>query len=278
MTFITRFAPSPTGPLHLGHAYSAIISHDMARRKGGKFYIRIEDLDQSRSTKKWESQIFDDLDWLGLSWDGPVVRQSEQLDRYKNILIKFKKKLRLFECTCSRRDIKKALNAPHENEQFLGPDGNIYPGTCRGNLSLPKINFENVLRMNINVDEDKLFSFYELGQKKGEISFTSQEFFKTVGDVVLWRKGYPAYHLASVVDDAEQKITHVIRGLDLFNATKIHTVLNACFGFNKPLYHHHQLICDESGKRLAKRDDSKSIQKYRQEGLKAGDVRAILGF
>ena len=153
MTFITRFAPSPTGPLHLGHAYSAIISHDMARRKGGKFYVRIEDLDQSRSTKKWESQIFDDLDWLGLSWDGPIVRQSEQLDRYKNILIKFKKELRLFECTCSRRDIKKALNAPHENEQFLGPDGNIYPGTCRGNLSLPKINFENVLRMNINVDE-----------------------------------------------------------------------------------------------------------------------------
>ena len=91
-------------------------------------------------------------------------------------------------------------------------------------------------------------------------------------------KGYPAYHLASVVDDAEQKITHVIRGMDLFNATKIHTVLNACFGFNKPLYHHHQLICDESGKRLAKRDDSKSIQKYRQEGLKACDVRAILGF
>lgn len=250
----------------------------MARRAEGKFYIRIEDLDQSRSTKKWENQIFDDLDWLGLSWDGPIVRQSEQLDRYKNILIKFKKELRLFECTCSRQDIKKALSAPHENEHLLGPDGNIYPGTCRGNVSLPKINFENVLRMNINVDEDKLFSFNEVGQKKGEISFTSQEFFKTVGDVVLWRKGYPAYHLACVVDDAEQKITHVIRGLDLFNATKIHTVLNACFGFNKPLYYHHQLICDESGKRLAKRDDSKSIQKYRQEGFTAGDVRAILGF
>ena len=120
MTFITRFAPSPTGPLHLGHAYSAIIAHDMARRKGGKFYVRIEDLDQSRSKRKWENQIFDDLDWLGLSWDGPVVRQSEQVDIYKNILIRFQKELGLFECNCSRSDIKNALSAPHEGEKLLG--------------------------------------------------------------------------------------------------------------------------------------------------------------
>ena len=277
MTFITRFAPSPTGPLHLGHAYSAIISHDMARRKGGKFYLRIEDLDQSRSKKKWENKIFDDLDWLGLSWDEPVVRQSEQIDRYKNILIKFRRELGLFECNCSRRDIKNALNAPHENEKLSGPDGIIYPGTCRGNIFSPQTKFENALRMHIKLDKNEWLSFCELGPKKGEISFSSEEFSKTAGDVVLWRKGYPAYHLACVVDDSEQKITHVVRGLDLFEATKIHTVLNSRLGFKKPFYYHHKLICDENGRRLAKRNDSKSIYKYRQDGLKASDVRALLG-
>ena len=277
MTFITRFAPSPTGPLHLGHAYSAIISHDMARRKGGKFFLRIEDLDQSRSRKKWENKIFDDLDWLGLSWDQPVVRQSEQIDRYKNILIKFRKELGLFECNCSRRDIKNALTAPHENEKLLGPDGIIYPGTCRGNMFVSKLNFENVIRMHINLSEIKSFSFSELGQRKGEILFSTEEFSKTVGDVVLWRRGYPAYHLACVIDDSEQKITHVVRGLDLFGATKIHTVLNSYLGFQKPFYYHHKLIFDEHGRRLAKRHDSKSICKYRQEGFKASDVRTLLG-
>ena len=184
MTFITRFAPSPTGPLHLGHAYSAIIAHDMARREGGKFYVRIEDLDQSRSKKKWENQIFNDLDWLGLSWDGPVVRQSDQVDKYKNILIRFQKELGLFECNCSRRDIKNALSAPHESEKLLGPDGIIYPGTCRGNMFSSQSKFENVLRMHINSGENKSFSFCELGPREGEISFSSEEFSKTVGDVV----------------------------------------------------------------------------------------------
>ncbi len=277
MTLITRFAPSPTGPLHLGHAYSAIISHDMARSAGGKFYLRIEDLDRSRSKKKWENQIFDDLDWLGLSWDGPVIRQSDQLESYKNILIKFKKELRLFECKCTRKDIKNAVRAPHESEKLLGPDGIIYPGTCRKNMISSKVNFDKALRMNIESSKDKSFWFSELGSKKGNISFTSAEFSKTVGDVVLWRRGYPAYHLACVVDDSAQKITHVVRGLDLFDATKIHTVLNSYLGFKKPLYHHHRLICDKNGKRLAKRHDSKSIQKYRKEGLKASEIRTLLG-
>ena len=277
MKLITRFAPSPTGPLHLGHAYSAIISHDMARSAGGKFYLRIEDLDRSRSKKKWENQIFDDLDWLGLSWDGPVIRQSEQLESYKNILIKFKKELRLFECECTRKDIKNAVSAPHEGEKLFGPDGLIYPGTCRKNICSSKVNFNKALRMNIDPNKDKSFCFSELGSRKGNISFTSEEFSKTVGDVVLWRRGYPAYHLACVVDDSAQKITHVVRGLDLFDATKIHTVLNSYLGFKKPLYHHHRLICDENGKRLAKRHDSKSIQKYRKEGLKASEVRTLLG-
>ena len=278
MTFITRFAPSPTGPLHLGHAYSAIISHDMARRKGGKFYVRIEDLDQSRSKKKWENQIFEDLDWLGLSWDGPIVRQSEEFEKYKNILTNFKNELGLFECFCSRKDIKLALSAPHIDDKFLGPDGLVYPGTCRENIVPSKINFNNVLRMRVNLGEEKIFTFNELGQKKGKISFTLSEFLKTIGDVVLWRKSYPAYHLACVIDDAHQNITHVVRGMDLFEATKIHTVLNTYFGFHKPFYYHHKLICDENGKRLAKRDDSKSIQKYRLEGFKPSEVRAMIGF
>ena len=159
----------------MGHAYSAIISHDMARRKGGKFYVRIEDLDQSRSKKKWENQIFEDLDWLGLSWDGPIVRQSEELEKYKNILTNFKNELGLFECFCSRKDIKLALSAPHIDDKFLGPDGLIYPGTCRENIVSSKINFKNVLRMKVDLDEEKIFTFNELGQKKGKISFTLSE-------------------------------------------------------------------------------------------------------
>ncbi len=132
--------------------------------------------------------------------------------------------------------------------------------------------------MSLALDEEKIFTFNELGQKKGKISFTLSEFLKTIGDVVLWRKSYPAYHLACVIDDAQQKITHVVRGMDLFEATKIHTVLNTYFGFHKPFYYHHKLICDENGKRLAKRDDSKSIQKYRLEGFKPSEVRAMIGF
>jgi glutamyl-Q tRNA(Asp) synthetase len=255
-----------------------MIAHDMARREGGKFFVRMEDLDSSRSKKRWENQILDDLDWLGLSWDRPVVRQSESIDRYKNILIKFKEELRLFECNCSRRDIKNALSAPHESEKLSGPDGLIYPGTCRENKLLSKLNFSNVLRMGNSLREDKSYSFCELGPRKGKISFSSEEFSKRVGDVVLWRRGYPAYHLACVIDDSEQKITHVVRGLDLFDATKIHTVLNSRLGLNRPIYFHHKLICDENGKRLAKRNDSKSLHRYRQEGFKASEIKEILGF
>ena len=126
-----------------------------------------------------------------------------------------------------------------------------------------KLNFENVLRMHNSFNEDKSFSFCELGPRKGKITFSSEEFSKRVGDVVLWRRGYPAYHLACVIDDSEQKITHVVRGLDLFDATKIHTVLNSLLGLKRPFYYHHKLICDDNGKRLAKRADSKSIQNYK---------------
>jgi glutamyl-Q tRNA(Asp) synthetase len=132
--------------------------------------------------------------------------------------------------------------------------------------------------MDNSLREDKSYSFCELGPRKGKISFSSEEFSKRVGDVVLWRRGYPAYHLACVIDDSEQKITHVVRGLDLFDATKIHTVLNSRLSLNRPIYFHHKLICDENGERLAKRNDSKSLHRYRQEGFKASDIKEILGF
>ena len=159
MTFITRFAPSPTGPLHLGHAYSAIISHDMARRKRWKVLCSNRGFRSVAFEKKWENQIFEDLDWLGLSWDGPIVRQSEELEKYKNILTNFKNELGLFECFCSRKDIKLALSAPHIDDKFLGPDGLVYPGTCRENIVSSKINFNNVLRMKVNLGEEKIFTF-----------------------------------------------------------------------------------------------------------------------
>ncbi|WP_136443554.1 tRNA glutamyl-Q(34) synthetase GluQRS [Pacificoceanicola onchidii] len=290
MTFITRFAPSPTGPLHLGHAYSALLAFDRARRANGTFLLRIEDIDQTRARPEWEQQIYDDLIWLGITWDAAPVRQSEHVKLYEECLVTLWEKGFLYPCSCTRRDIVAAANAPQEGTELVyGPDGLIYPGTCRPNDGpvnpvMPK---GQVLRLNMRraldaLSEQEPFSFYEDGAPRedmpGRVRFTSEELITAVGDIVLSRKDFPgSYHLSVVLDDAAQGITHVIRGEDLFDATKIHVFLQRLLGLPTPKYTHHQLIRDERGKRLAKRCDARAIATYRSEGASPEDIRAMVG-
>jgi len=292
---ITRFAPSPTGPLHLGHAFSALLAYDMAMAEGGEFILRIEDIDQSRARPAWETQIYEDLEWLGLWWPKPVMRQSDRLDAYHERLQNLWKRQYLFKCTCSRRDVQEAASAPQEGaEPLVGPDGTIYPGTCRENRSfvlgqtLPtdgalRLWMERAATMVGEIHENgKVISFTETGHgpngETGLIEFTAEDVIKTIGDVVLARRDMgTSYHLSVVLDDAAQGITHVVRGEDLFEATKIHVILQRLFRLPTPTYHHHRLIRDDNGKRLAKRDDARALSKYRAEGATPNDIRRLVG-
>lgn len=284
MPFTTRFAPSPTGPLHLGHAYSAILAHDMAKAVGGRFLLRIEDIDQSRARPEWEAQIYDDLRWLGLSWEDPVLRQSDRLPVYREALEALWGREAVFACTCRRKDILNALSAPQEGAR-MGPDGVIYPGTCRAHRSdggTCPIPDDVALRLDMDMAATDGVSFCEEGEgpdgETGRIDVTSTELTQNIGDVVLSRRDMgTSYHLSVVLDDAAQGVTHVVRGADLFEATAIHVVLQKTLGLPTPVYHHHRLIRDDAGKRLAKRDDARAILKYREDGATPEDVRRMVG-
>ncbi|MCP9482045.1 tRNA glutamyl-Q(34) synthetase GluQRS [Shimia sp. CNT1-13L.2] len=279
MTFTSRFAPSPTGPLHLGHAYSAIVAHDMARASGGRFLLRIDDLDQSRARPHWEQQIYDDLTWLGLTWDGPVRRQSEHFDEYEAALAQLAKQGLTFTCQCSRRDIEAAANAPQEGVPEFGPDGRIYPGTCRHRALPASAATCTRLDMTRACIRGLPAAFTETGPAhRGQHALSQQDLETTIGDVVLARRNMAAsYHLAVVLDDAATGVTHAVRGEDLFDATRIHVLLQNLLGLPTPTYHHHALVRDDSGKRLAKRDDARAIAKYRQDGATPADIRALVG-
>lgn len=288
MTFRTRFAPSPTGPLHLGHAYSARLAYDMAQTNGGTFLLRIEDIDQSRARPAWEAQIFDDLQWLGLHWPKPVMRQSERLPIYRAALQKLWDLGMIFPCICARRDIKAALAAPQEGgAPVIGPDGVIYPGTCRNRprgMTPPPdaaLRLDMVKAANAAAQGQDALRFRETGMgphgESGQIAFTAAELVEQIGDVVLARRDMgTSYHLSVVLDDAAQGITHVVRGADLFDATKIHVVLQHLLGLPTPTYHHHRLIRDEAGKRLAKRDDARAISVYRDAGVLPQDIKPLM--
>lgn len=280
----TRFAPSPTGPLHLGHAYSALIAYDCAQAANGDFVLRIEDIDQSRARPEWEAQIYDDLTWLGLQWPSPVMRQSGRMPAYQQALQRLDNRGLLYRCSCNRRDIAAAISAPQEGaEPAYGPDGLIYPGTCR---SAGHRDENAALRLDMAKAcaqlGDATLSFTEVGAQVGRLAgtqkITPQMMIKTVGDIVLARRDMgTSYHLSVVVDDAAQNITDVIRGQDLFEATKIHVLLQALLQLPTPTYHHHALIRDDTGKRLAKRDDARAIAKYRSDGASPEDIRALVG-
>jgi glutamyl-Q tRNA(Asp) synthetase len=288
VTFTTRFAPSPTGPLHLGHAYSALLAHDMAQARGGRFLLRIEDIDQSRARPEWEAQIHDDLHWLGLSWPEPVMRQSDRLATYAVALDTLWTRGLLYPCTCSRRDIEAAMSAPQEGVALYGPDGPVYPGTCR--LAQPEHQgprpTDRALRLNIaralETVPAQLLRFSETGTgpngETGSIEVSPDTLRSRVGDVVLARRDMgTSYHLSVVLDDAAQEITRVVRGRDLFEATQIHLLLQHLLALPTPVYHHHRLIRDETGKRLAKRDDARAIARYRADGATPADIRRMVG-
>lgn len=283
--FRTRFAPSPTGPLHLGHAYSAMLAHDMAHAAGGTFLLRIEDIDASRCRPEWEAQIFEDLTWLGLEWPRPVMRQSARHARYTEALHHLWHRGLLYPCTCTRRDIQEAASAPQEGAT-TGPDGIVYPGTCRParRPSSPgPMPESSALRLDMraalaSIASTSPLSFSEAGNGAlRTIPIEDATLLGDVGDVVLARRDMgTSYHLSVVLDDADQKVSDVLRGADLFEATAIHVLLQRLLDVRVPRYHHHRLIRDDAGKRLAKRDDSRAIAKYRADGATPRDIRQML--
>lgn len=283
---VERFAPSPTGPLHLGHAFSALTAWNRAQAAKGQFLLRIEDIDRERSRPEWESQIKQDLAWLGLRWPEPVLRQSERMQSYRDALQSLWSRELLYKCNCTRHDIRRHLSAPQEGANHFGPDGIIYPGTCRhlwrrgGRIA----HIADALRLDMrkatqNVTE---LCFIETGSgpngETGEIVFTPKNLITTAGDILAARrKMATSYHLSVVLDDAFQSVTHVTRGEDIFEATKLHVLLQHLLNLPTPTYHHHRLIRDENGKRLAKRDDARAIRKYREDGATPNDIRKLVG-
>ena len=275
---ITRFAPSPTGPLHLGHAYSALLAHDMARAASGTFLLRIEDIDQVRSKPEWQDLIYDDLRWLGLKWPEPVMLQSTRLPDYRSALARLDAAGLTYACHCTRRDVLEAASAPQEGAQH-GPDGIVYPGTCR-DLDLPRKGAAIRLRMDRAARLAGEISWWD-GDGTGVGTarhIDAATLVDTIGDVVLARRDMgTSYHLSVVVDDAAQQVTDVVRGRDLQDATPIHVVLQRLLGLPTPRYHHHRLIRDDAGRRLAKRDDARAIRSYRENGASPDDIRRMVG-
>ena len=253
---VTRFAPSPTGRLHLGHAYSALMAHDFAREREGSFLLRIEDIDPGRVRAEFVDGILEDLLWLGLEWDADMAYQSERLDLYAIALARLQEQGLVYPCFCTRGDIAASVAAPH------GPEGALYPGTCRG-LVAPDLSRPHAWRL----DAAKAVA------QTGPLSWdndgaTVQAAPETLGDVVLARKDAPAsYHLAVTVDDAEQGVTDVVRGRDLFASTHIHRLLQALLDLPVPLYHHHALLADAEGGRLAKRHGAPTLADLRAGGM-----------
>ncbi len=277
----TRFAPSPTGPLHLGHAFAALTAAELAGPGG--FLLRIEDIDQSRCRPAYEAAIYEDLAWLGLDWQRPVLRQSERLPAYQAALDQLAARGLIYPCACRRADIRAALDAPQEGHApVIGPDGPVYPGTCR-HRAMSDAGPDDAIRLNAARAFDLLglpeVNFLDENISPGlPHSLSAADFIAGAGDVVLSRRGMgTSYHLAVVVDDAAQGIELVTRGKDLLDSTWIHVLLQRLLGLPTPRYHHHRLIRDESGKRLAKRDDARAISLYRAEGASPADIRRMIG-
>ncbi len=271
-----RFAPSPTGWLHLGHAFSAITAHDRARAAGGRFILRIEDTDRTRCRPEYDTAILDDLHWLGLTWDA-TFRQSDDPAPYDAALARLAALGLTYPCRCTRGDIAAALSAPQEGVPLPGP----YPGTCRLRPMSDRIPGD-AIRLHLDRALDSLTTlpqFTESGPAHvGTHRLNPDALRQTHGDIVLARRDIgPAYHLTVVVDDARQKITEVTRGEDLFDATPLHVLLQTLLALPTPAYHHHRLIRDDIGKRLAKRDDARALRRYRAEGATPQDIRRLIG-
>jgi glutamyl-Q tRNA(Asp) synthetase len=263
--FITRFAPSPTGRLHLGHAYSAVLGHERALESGGKFLLRIEDLDQTRSRPEFVDGISEDLSWLGIEWEEPLLVQSQRTSAYEAALEELKAHGLAYACFCTRADIAQSLTAPH------GDPATSYPGTCR---SLPDDPERRAATPHCwRLDSAKALAVTELPSwtEADGRKFTAAE--TDIGDAILARKDAPAsYHLACVVDDAASGVTLVTRGADLRGSTPIQRLLQRLLGVAEPTYLHHQLVTHADGRRLAKRDLAPTLAAMREAGV---DGRAL---
>ncbi|MBS7670249.1 tRNA glutamyl-Q(34) synthetase GluQRS [Croceicoccus gelatinilyticus] len=266
METVTRFAPSPNGPLHLGHAFSAIVAHDIARERGGRFLVRIEDIDGARSRVEFAESALADLQWLGLDWDGEAIRQSERITAHAEALERLKAMGLVYPCTCTRAQIAAAASE-------VGPDGPVYPGTCRHaeiDLDAPA-----AWRLDMAQAVARTGPLTWIDELAGEQEARSDLF----GDVVLARKDAPgSYHLAVTLDDARDGSTLVTRGADLFASTHVHRLLQALLGLPVPRWHHHALLVEENGEKLAKRRGSPALSDRRaagEDGLAlAADIRA----
>ena len=273
---VFRFAPSPTGFLHLGHAHSALYTWRMASEHAGVALLRIEDIDTQRCRPEFAEAILEDLTWLGLSWPEPVERQTDHLQRYESAL----KRLEAFTypCFCSRRDIAQAIE--QTDEVKLGPEGPLYPGTCRrlgAKERAERIAAGQPYAVRLDVGKARAATgalYFE------EINGTMHEVVAdTLGDAILERRDTPAsYHLSVVVDDAAQGVTHVTRGEDLRAATHLHRVIQALLGYDAPKYGFHGLLLDETGRKLSKRDGAEALRELRDRGVSASEVRAAAGY
>ncbi|MFM5895065.1 MAG: tRNA glutamyl-Q(34) synthetase GluQRS [Novosphingobium sp.] len=259
MTVRTRFAPSPNGLLHLGHAYAAVVAHDLARERDGEFLVRIEDIDGTRSRVELAAEMLADLAWLGLTWDGEVAFQSQRLKSYAAAGERLKAMGLLYPCQCTRAEVLAAATQ-------IGPDGPVYPGTCCGRAVSPE-------GAAWRLDIAKAIALAGPLSWTDEIAGMQTARPELFGDVVLLRKEAPAsYHLAVTLDDAAQGITLVTRGLDLFASTHVHVLLGHLLGLPQPLYHHHSLLVEADGRKLAKRRGSPALADLRQVG---DDGRAV---
>jgi len=278
----TRFAPSPTGYLHLGHAYSALLAFEKAKQAGGRFVLRIEDIDRTRCKPEFEAAILEDLQWLGLVWETPVMRQSERFDAYAQTLDALKAKNIVYRCFRTRKEIaEKIARAPHFDaagptaSQYVGAplapdeeDARLETGDAYAwRLSLARA------REALGGDFSAL-QFFEAGRGPNGEAGAIKAMPEIFGDPVIARKEFGAsYHLSSVIDDAAQGVTHIIRGEDLFTATHLHRLLQALLDLPTPDYFHHRLLTDDNGKRFAKRDQSVTLRALRQDGASPAQIR-----
>ena len=265
MVTTTRFAPSPTGYLHIGHAYSALFTYE----RGDKFILRIEDIDQTRARPEFYDAIYEDLKWLGLTWEDPVLKQSENMDAYAKALDQLMDMGVLYPCTCTRKDINSIANAPH------GPEGTLYAGTCR-HKTMKDVEGADSYALRLNIDKalehiNKPLSFFDHELGKTEVNP------HLLGDVILARKETPAsYHLSVCIDDHAQGINLVTRGDDLIYACHIHRVIQSLLNLDEPEYHHHKLLYDHEGKRFAKRNKSVTLQDIRAKGFSLDEVKDMI--
>jgi glutamyl-Q tRNA(Asp) synthetase len=281
--FVTRFAPSPTGYLHRGHAFSALTAFEDARSQGGRFLLRIEDIDAERCRPEFEAAIFDDLDWLGLRWEEPVRRQSAHLADYHEALERLRRQDLLYRCFRTRREVLDEIGrAPHgaEPAPFRGaplPADQEAQRLERGDAFAWRLSLDAAQRALGPAWNELAFIEERLdgGGRSGAIKAAPW----TAGDVVLARKDLGvAYHLAVVVDDALQGVTHVIRGADLSEACHVQRLLQALLGLPTPVYRHHPLLLREDGKRFAKRDTAETLRELRAAGADPAELRRELGF